>query len=207
MSCLIVIFIYVLLKGIHSFAQELSADLICFTGMVNAYNFIYSNEEDDNNIYNIQAIVTYFFDSSLWTTIISYMSYQSLVNQNYILNNKKKLRLIFYRITIIIPFIFSIVPYFLDGYQKPDNYNKCEIILIDENDDKKKQGLILCSMYYLFTWSVIFYNIYCITSLILTIRKSRIDKAQRNKYTIRLIWFSIMQIINYVPSTINISIK
>lgn len=62
-------------------------------------------------------------------------------------------------------------------------------------------------MYYLFTWSVIFYNIYCITSLILTIRKSRIDKAQRNKYTIRLIWFSILQIINYVPSTINISIE
>lgn len=215
-SCVIGVSIYIYSKRIHSFPLELSTYLIGFIGMYNISNmlsYLPSKENEKTSLSCIlEATFTYYFElsSSLWTTIIGYTSYQSLVNQKFILNNQKRLRLIFLVITLVIPLVFVLIVYFSGMLNRPIDYKGCEIKFTEKINNEYKfitKGLIYCLIYYSMTWIVVIYNIYCITMLILNIKKLRIDGISFNKYTIKLIWYPMIQIVSYIPSTVNIAIE
>ena len=108
---LFVLFVFCFFRNVRSFVLELVVWL-CITNLFfNICNFFPIELTNENTWCYLQGLISTFSDisSMIWTTIIGFFSYYSVVNFEYIEKNKRKLRIIFIFIAFLIPGIFTLM--------------------------------------------------------------------------------------------------
>lgn len=105
------IFVFIFFRSVRSFVLELALWL-CATNLlfnINIYFPIIDNIDDNWCIF--QGMISTIGDLStiIWTTIIGFFSYISVVNSKFIENNKNIMRLFFILIANLIPGTFTIM--------------------------------------------------------------------------------------------------
>jgi len=108
---LFVLFMFTFFRSVRSFVLELAVWL-CFTNLFFNINVYFPIEQGGPNGWCLsQGLISTFSDLStmIWTTLIGFFSYFSVVKSGFIDNNKKNLRLVFILIAYFIPGIFTLM--------------------------------------------------------------------------------------------------
>lgn len=108
---LFVLFMYIFFRSVRSFVLELAVWL-CATNLFFNINVYFPIQETNNNGWCLsQGLISTFSDlsSMIWTTIIGFFSYFSVVKSGFIDKNKRNLRLCFILIAYFIPGIFTLL--------------------------------------------------------------------------------------------------
>jgi len=108
---LFVLFMFVFFRSVRSFVLELAVWL-CATNLFFNINVYFPIKQNENNGWCLsQGLISSFSDLStmIWTTIIGFFSYFSVVKSGFIDKNKRNLRLFFILIAYFIPGIFTIL--------------------------------------------------------------------------------------------------
>jgi hypothetical protein len=102
-----VIFIFTFCRSVRSFVLELAVWL-CATHLIFDICLFFPNDEYKQNwCVFIGVMCTFsYFSTNVWTTLIGFFSYYSIIKSSFIDKNKKYLRLIFITIAYFIPGIF-----------------------------------------------------------------------------------------------------
>lgn len=108
---LFVLLMFIFFRSVRSFVLELAVWL-CATNLFFNINVYFPIEENTHNAWCLsQGLISTFSDLStmIWTTIIGFFSYFSVVKSGFIDKNKRNLRLCFILIAYFIPGIFTIL--------------------------------------------------------------------------------------------------
>lgn len=106
-----VLFIFVYVKSVRSFVLELAVWL-CLTNLFFNINVYFPIDNINDDVWCLtQGLISSFSDLStmLWTTIIGFFSFFSVVKSGFIDRNKRRLRLVFILIAFFIPGIFTLM--------------------------------------------------------------------------------------------------
>jgi len=108
---LFVLLLFIFFRSVRSFVLELAVWL-CATNLffnLNVYFPIQENKDDGWCL--SQGLISTFSDLStmIWTTIIGFFSYYSVVKSGFIDKNKRNLRVYFILIAYFIPGIFTLL--------------------------------------------------------------------------------------------------
>jgi hypothetical protein len=210
LSCLIVIFTFLIFKKIRSFILELVIYLSISSLFQTVSSIIYFPEnqlESDNKLCQFQAFGMELFALSqfLWTSLISFSIFQSVIYlKNYTLKNPKLnfIRLIFLLIAFGIPFIISLIGLIFKVYGVAGFW--CFIDMDEINKNKDNKYLIFYSFTFCFLWICIIFNVIMYTCVYKYL-KSSLDENEENRiknYTRPLMIYSIIQIFCLFPTTI-----
>jgi hypothetical protein len=106
---LFVLFIFIFCRNLRSFVLELAVWLCATNLFFNLCNYFPSDLKDNNNFCVMQGLISSISDLStmIWTTIIGFFSFYSVVKSGFIEKNKKTLRLIFIALAYLIPSLFT----------------------------------------------------------------------------------------------------
>jgi hypothetical protein len=115
LGLLFVLSIFIFCRNVRSFVLELAVWLCATNLFFNICNYFPNNFKDNNNICVIQGLISSFSDLStmIWTTLIGFFSFYSVVKSGFIEKNKKTMRLIFIAIAYFIPGFFTLLYIFL----------------------------------------------------------------------------------------------
>ena len=106
-SCLLVLIMYWFFKEIRNFIIELSIWLCISNCLYNITAFFpYDNEKSKNEVWcAIQSFMIVMFQNScwIWSCLIGYSCFISVVKKNHIENNKNIYRIFFLLLATIIP--------------------------------------------------------------------------------------------------------
>lgn len=108
---LFVLLMFVFFRSVRSFVLELAVWL-CATNLFFNINVYFPIDQNNNNNWcTSQGLISTFSDLStmIWTTIIGFFSYFSVVKSGFIDKNKRNLRLCFILIAYFIPGIFTLL--------------------------------------------------------------------------------------------------
>jgi len=106
-----VLFMFIFFRSVRSFVLELAVWL-CATNLFFNINVYFPIQQNKNDGWcTSQGLISTFSDlsSMIWTTIIGFFSYYSVVKSGFIDKNKKHLRLWFILIAYFIPGTFTLV--------------------------------------------------------------------------------------------------
>ncbi len=205
-GCLLIILTFIIFEDIRSFVLEMVFYLAFSCFMHTLAYIIYfpkSSNDSDEKICKFQAFIMLFFGDSqfIWTSLISYSIFQSVINLRDIsAKNYKCKRLFYIFIGFGIPLLFSFTGYIIDIYGVSGFW--CYIS--QKKEFKFKFFLILN---YVFLWICIFLNFIFYITVIKYIKKHFIDEEDSNKikkiYIYSLISYFLIQIICILPGTIN----
>lgn len=107
---LFVLLMFVFFRSVRSFVLELAVWL-CATNLFFNLNVYFPIGNTKNNWCVTQGLISTFSDLStmIWTTIIGFFSYFSVVKSGFIDKNKRNLRLCFILVAYFIPGIFTLM--------------------------------------------------------------------------------------------------
>jgi hypothetical protein len=108
---LFVIFIFTCCRSVRSFVLELAVWLCATNLFFNICLFIPNNFEDNSCWCVLLGIISTwsYLSTNIWTSLIGFFSYFSVIKSSIIDRNKKYIRLIFIAIAYFIPGIVSLM--------------------------------------------------------------------------------------------------
>jgi len=108
---LFVLSIFIFFRSVRSFVLELAVWLCATNIFFNINVYFPINQKKNDGWCLTQGLISSFSDlsSMIWTTLIGFFSYFSVVKSGFIDKNKKNLRLCFIFIAYVIPGLFTIM--------------------------------------------------------------------------------------------------
>lgn len=209
-SCLITIITFLLFKKIRTFILELVMYL-SISSLLQTISFIIFFPKDDsesrNKLCQFQAFGMEFFGLSqfLWTCLISFSIYRSVIylrNYNSKETNLRLIRFCYIFIGYGIPFIVACFGLIFKIYGVAGFWCFIDTDKIDKSKDNKYEIFYIITFALL--WICIFFNVILYTMVIKYLKKSfdEIEESRIRNYTKPLMMYSIIQILCIFPTTI-----
>jgi len=205
LGCLLIIISFIFFEKIRSFVLELVFYLALSSLMHTLTYIIYipkNIEDSEKGICQFQAFSMLLFGDAqfIWTTLISYSIYQSVIYLKEIsTKNSKCKRFLYILIGFGIPLIISLLGLFLNILGFSGFW--CYVKLCDEIKHK-----IFFVFNFVFIWICILLNFifYCKVINFIKINFSGSEEdSQDKKYIYSLISYFLIQILCIMPATVN----
>ena len=201
-GCLLILITFIAYKNIRTFILELVfyLALSCLFRTLSIIIYFPNNDLDSTLfICHFQSFFIVLFTNSIyiWTTLISYSIYSSVIYLKDFSNNQKRKRIIYLIIGFGIPLILSVIGTLLELFGKSGYW--CSI------SNNKLKGKIYILLNYSIMWMSTLLNFFFYLKVIKYLKANftQEEKIIVNRYSNTLISYIIIQIICILPPSIN----